>query len=122
MKFKLDENLGQRGAQRLRTAGHDVSTIAQQQMIGSSDMTVFEVCAAEGRALVTLDSDFSQVLRFPPDKSAGMAVLASSGRMTSKLLELLLDQLVDALQDHELSGHLWIVEPGRIRIHGSASE
>lgn len=122
MKFKLDENLGHRGAQRLKSAGHDVSTIALQQMIGSSDMRVFEVCAAEGRALVTLDSDFSQVLRFPPEKSAGVAVLSSSGRMTVGLLELLLGQLIEALQHHELSGRLWIVEPGRIRIHGSTSE
>jgi predicted nuclease of predicted toxin-antitoxin system len=122
VKFKLDENLGQRGTQRLTAAGHDVSTIAQQQMIGSSDTTVFEVCAAEGRALVTLDSDFSQVLRFPPEKSAGVAVLASSGRMTSRLIELLLGQLLDGLEHHELSGRLWIVEPGRIRIHGNTSD
>jgi len=62
------------------------------------------------------------VLRFPPDKPAGMAVLVSSGRMTSGLLELLLAQLIDSLRDHELSGRQWIVEPGRIRIHGSSSE
>ncbi len=91
-------------------------------MIGSSDSTVFEVCAAEGRALVTLDSDFSQVLRFPPEQSAGVAVLASSGRMTSRLIELLLGQLLDGLKHHELSGRLWIVEPGRIRIHGNTSD
>lgn len=91
-------------------------------MIGSSDTTVFEVCAAEGRILVTLDSDFSQVLRFPPEKSAGVAVLAASGRMTSRLLELLLGQLLDGLEHHELSGRLWIVEPGRIRIHGNTSD
>lgn len=73
-------------------------------------------------ALVTLDSDFAQVLRFPPERSAGVAVLSSSGRMTSGLLKLLLGQLIEALQHHELSGRLWIVEPGRIRIHGSTSE
>ena len=85
-------------------------------------MELFDVCAAEGRVLVTLDSDFAQVLRFPPEKSAGVAVLSTSGRMTSGLLELLVGQLIAALQHHQLSGRLWIVEPGRVRIHGSTPE
>lgn len=42
--------------------------------------------------------------------------------MTFNLLEILLGQLIDALQKHELPGHLWIIEPGSIRIHRSTSE
>ena len=75
MKFKLDENIGSRGKVLLESAGHDVSTVALQNLCGTQDVTLFAACAAEGRALITLDHDFSQVLRFPPSKSAGLVVL-----------------------------------------------
>ncbi len=37
MKFKLDENLGSRGKALLEAEGHDVMTIAEQQMSGAQD-------------------------------------------------------------------------------------
>jgi hypothetical protein len=68
---------------------------------------------------VTLDLDFGNVLRFPPEQTAGLAVLRPAGKPTLAALKRLAEQLIEALSRESVSGCLWIVEPGRIRIHES---
>ncbi len=117
MKIKLDENIGRRGADLLVAAGHDMMTVREQNLQGARDETVFKVCADEGRVLITLDHDFGQVLRFPPEQGAGLVILELGGRITPQSL---LDRLRDFLALAEIRspmGALWIVEPGRVRIH-----
>jgi predicted nuclease of predicted toxin-antitoxin system len=75
LKIKLDENIGRRGLEFLRAAGHDVMTVRDQDLGGAADEALFEACVSEGRTLVTLDHDFGQVTRFSPERSAGIVVL-----------------------------------------------
>jgi hypothetical protein len=42
--------------------------------------------------------------------------------MTLGLLDILLEQFVAALRVYEIGARLWIVEPGRIRIHATDRE
>ena len=122
MKFKLDENIGRRGWEFLREAGHDVMTVRDQGLGGASDQQLFEVCAGEGRPLVTLDHDFGQVTRFSPERSAGVVVLEVGPRATAQSIVDRLRDMVAVLETRSVVGALWIVEPGRVRIHLRDSE
>jgi predicted nuclease of predicted toxin-antitoxin system len=117
MKWKLDENLGYRTVHLFLKAGHDAETVLQEELSGASDQTLFEVCVREDRCLVTLDMDFADVLRFPPHRTAGIAVLRLPKNPSLRLLETLAADMLKVLASEPIRGRLWIVEPGRLRIH-----
>ena len=75
------------------------------------------MCKQEGRALVTLDRDFGEVLRYPPAGSAGIVVLAIGHRASHTELLQRVRELLKTLETRSPEGALWIVEPGRLRIH-----
>jgi predicted nuclease of predicted toxin-antitoxin system len=122
LKIKLDENVGRRGLELLKAAGHDVMTVREQNLGGSTDEALFDVCASEGRTLVTLDHDFGQVTRFPPERSAGVVVLEVGPRASLSSILARLREFLAVSRDHSVIGPLWIVEPGRVRIHLRSSE
>lgn len=116
MKLKLDENLSDGLRDVVAAAGHDVSSVRLQGLQGTTDDGLYRVCASEGRVLVTLDLDFSNVLRFPPDRSAGIIVLRARNGLFGTVRELV-DTMLKGLTKDSPAGRLWVVEPGKLRIH-----
>ena len=117
MKYKLDENIGMRGVQLLANAGHDVATVYDQSLGGTPDDNLFEVCVAEKRTLITLYHDFGQVIRFPPETSHGIVILEIPPRANPDTIIVRLKEFLSVLAIQSLGRELWIVEPGRVRIH-----
>ena len=117
MKFKLDENLGLRAQELFRAAGHDALLVREQGLGGAADQAIFDICVGEGRALVSLDHDFAQVLRFPPNRSAGIIILEVPRRPHPDAVLRRVAEFLRFLEEHPLGRELWIVEPGRVRLH-----
>ena len=117
MKLKLDENIGRDLQRAFADAGHDVQTAAGENLSGADDARLFDACCRESRCLVTFDLDFSDPVRFQSTKCGGIIGLRIAGRSSSTMTALLVKQVISALQSMPLSSNLWIVEPGRIRIH-----
>lgn len=119
MRIKLDENLDARLATFLREAGHDTNTVREQRLRGTADKALYQVCKTEGRILVSLDLDFSNTIRFPPQGTSGLVVLRGPNQLFPTM-RILVETLIDALARESPAGRLWIVEPGRLRIHEEA--
>ncbi len=117
MRIKVDENIGRSGVEILRQDSHDVVTVREQGLAGAADEVVFQACVAEGRTLITMDRDFGQVPRFPPTQTAGIVILELGGPASLRLLHDRLHDFLALAATRSIQGELWIVEPGRVRVH-----
>jgi len=117
VRFKLDENLSRSVAELFRGAGHDVTTVREQQLHGAPDEEVFDASVRESRALVTLDRDLGQILRFPPAASSGIVVIDPGPSASHRALLERARELLEIVETCSPDRSLWIVEPGRLRIH-----
>ena len=122
MRFKLDENLSRSVGELFRLAGHDAVTVREQGLQSAPDEEIYAVSARGGRAVVTLDRDFGQVLRFPPESSAGIIVIDAGPRATHKGLLERTRELLALINTQSPDRSLWIVEPGRVRMHLAKDE
>ena len=115
MRFKVDENLPDALAALLRDRGHDACTAREQTLNGRPDRDLAARCRDEGRAIVTLDLDFSDITAFPPEEYSGIIVLRVRSQSKAEVVSVF--RAVLPLFDTEpLDGYLWIVEESRVRM------
>ncbi len=115
MKLLLDENLSPAHAQRVREAGHDAVAVLEVGLGGASDPAVRDFALRERRTLVTIDADFSQIVRFPTVGTPGVIWLRP-WPPTETTIAMLLDSALQQLGEMSVADKLVVVEPGRIRI------
>lgn len=115
MRFKIDENLPDALVSVLAEKGHDACTAREQTLHGRPDFELASACKAEGRVIVTLDLDFSDITAFPPEEYAGIVVLRVRNQSKPHVVSIF-RALLPLFDTEHLKGHLWIVEENRVRV------
>jgi len=117
MKFQVDEKLPIEVVRLLEDNGHDALTVLGQNLGGEPDTRIAQVYKKEKRALITLDTDFSDIRTYPPEEFFGLIVLRLKTQDKSHVLSVV-SRLINILFKEPLNRRLWIVEEGRVRISG----
>lgn len=118
---KLDENLGRSHLDLLHEAGYEAGRVHEEGLTGSEDETLWQYVCAEGRFLITLDLDFSDVRRFPPGSHPGLLLLRPRNR-SRDAAHTVLGRVLKHHHLHSLAGCLAVADEHRTRIRRPSSD
>ena len=118
MKFKIDENISKSAAYFLIENGHDAETVDYEKITGIEDTKLLKICLSENRCLITLDTDFANTKKYPPQLYRGIIVIKVDTQ-GKKEVNNLLRRLLPILQSENIQSNLWIVDKENIKIRSS---
>lgn len=121
MRLKLDENLSRHLKATLAVLGHDVTTAADEGLLGQSDTAVGAAAAREGRVLLTLDLEFGDLRKYPPGTHPGV-VLFRPRSFGPLAVNRFVERFAQESDLQELAGAVVVVEPGRVRVRRPLGE
>ena len=107
----------------LQAIGHEVDSCEQEGLNGAVDQTVFATCVSEGRLLVTLDLDFSNILAYSPGTHAGIVILRMKRQDIDNIVAATSKLFLRYAED-DLRGNLVIVDvlTNRVRFRRAISQ
>ena len=115
LKIKLDENLGKTAQKVLRDAGYKAERPSDEGISGYTDEKIWEFVCKEKFFFITLDTDFSDIRKFPPGSHPGILIL----RLINQSRESIKSVLVKIIKEcpiETLKGCLTVADESHTRI------
>jgi len=115
MKILANENVFEPIIQLLRQKGYEVISIRDSGLSGVSDDFIYQKAVTEGLTIVTMDKDFSRMVRFRPDRCAGIIVIKIYRRSVDETTALF-QQYFEKLEEGRIQRNLVIINSDGVRI------
>jgi predicted nuclease of predicted toxin-antitoxin system len=115
MNFLADENIFVPMVEALRKLGYDVFDIKEQQLIGTDDPVIYEMAVKRNRVLLTMDKDFSNIIKYPPGNHPGIIVLKLYKLPVSTATKIFMDSFQN-LNNSDIIGNTVIIDKNKTRI------
>jgi predicted nuclease of predicted toxin-antitoxin system len=121
MRFFADHCVPESVAEALESKGHEVLRLRNQMATDAPDPDVIEKAQMFDAVLLSLNGDFSDIVRYPPSKYGG--IISMQVRNRPEVLAQIMDRLTRYLRDQSdrehYRGKLLLVEAHRIRVRGA---
>ncbi len=116
MRLLLDENLSPASSRFLIEAGHDVVHVRDRGLTSATDDVVLALAAAEGRVLISADTDFGTLLaRSGAIEPSVVLIRRAVGRRAAQQARLPIANL-PVVQDELVEGSVVVLGERTIRI------
>jgi predicted nuclease of predicted toxin-antitoxin system len=113
--FLVDENTSRTLVTALRNVGYLAQHVHEVGLQGHPDSEVYSYAQSHQQTIITIDLDFSNILRFIPPHYGIIVLRLSNSTTTADLIQEVLNGL-RALEEQELANTLIIIERGRLRV------
>ena len=113
LKFLLDADMPRSSAKVIRTIGFEVEDVRDIGMRAAKDREIIEYALENKRIIVTKDTDFGEVLRYPDHP--GAIIFRLPYAFTSKELNERLVEFFKSVKEDEIQDAITIVELSRYR-------
>lgn len=115
MNFLTDANVFQAFVKALRSLGHNVLDIKEQGFERFSDAEIFTLAQGEKRILISMDKDFSNIIRYPPGTHHGIIVVKLY-RITILEATNIFTGAIRQLNIDDINGNIVIIDRNKTRI------
>lgn len=120
MRFFTDHCVPHSKRKSLKSDGHETVQLSSRLPSDAEDETVIEEAQEMDAILLSLNGDFADLIRYPPEQYGGIVALQVRNR--PEAIPAIVDKLLGYLEEHSSRAHyrgkLFLVEAHRIRVRG----